>query len=143
MALDYLMRKYILFPLEQNKFSEDCLPQPIICKFPDFSLTFQVLYKFPWPSTKFPDLEKISFSRYFSLTGATLLYTVTGTELNQKINKFRPAPPLTMMQKKNNAYISISLTAGHVNTDENLCRIFLKYNAQCSVHIFTTFLEFT
>ena len=44
-----------------------------IFKFPDFSLTFQILSKFPWPSTKFPDLEKISFSRYFSLTVATLI----------------------------------------------------------------------
>ena len=71
MGLDYLMRKYILSPFEQNKFSEDCHSY-FLDKFPDFSLTFKVLSKFPWPSTKFPDLEKISFSRHFSLTMATL-----------------------------------------------------------------------
>ena len=47
MGLYYLMRKYILFPLEQNKFSKVCLPHPFIFKFPDFSLTFQGLSKFP------------------------------------------------------------------------------------------------
>ena len=30
-----------------NKFSEDCLPQPFIFEFPDFSPTFRVLSKFP------------------------------------------------------------------------------------------------
>ena len=50
------LRKYIFFPLEHNKFSEDCNHSHIF-KFPDFSLTFQVLSKFPWPSTKFPDFS--------------------------------------------------------------------------------------
>ena len=47
------------FPLLNriNKFSEDCLSYPFIFKFPDFSLTFQVFSKFPWPSAKFPDFS--------------------------------------------------------------------------------------
>ena len=74
MGLDYLMREYILSPL--NKINNFFWRWRF--KFPDFSLTFQVLSKFPLPSTKFPgwfflDLEKNSFSRYFSLTVATLL----------------------------------------------------------------------
>ena len=59
MGLDYLIRMYILSPLEQiNKFSENSFPyKPFIFKFPDFSLTFQVLSKFLWPSAKFPDFS--------------------------------------------------------------------------------------
>ena len=49
------------------------MPQLFIFKFSDFSLTFQNL-SFPWLSTKFPDLEKISFFRHFSVTVATLIY---------------------------------------------------------------------
>ena len=59
-----------------NKFSEDSLPKLFIFKFPGFSLTFQVLSKIPWPSTKFPDFslteKKKSFFKYFPLTMATL-----------------------------------------------------------------------
>ena len=61
--------KVHLSPFDRiNKFSEDC-HSLFIFKFPDFSLTFQVLSKFPWPSTKFPDFsltwKKNSFSRHF------------------------------------------------------------------------------
>ena len=54
MGSDYLMRKYTLYHLEQIFWR---LPAIVIFfHFPDFSLTFQVLSKFPWPPTKFPDL---------------------------------------------------------------------------------------
>ena len=67
MGLDYLLRMHTLSPLEQNKFSGDCLLQPFIFKLPDFSLTFQVLSKFPWPLTKFPD---------FSLTEKNFIFQI-------------------------------------------------------------------
>ena len=45
-------------------------------KFPDFSLTFVSFFPISLTQTKipwlFPDLEKFSFSRLFSLTMATL-----------------------------------------------------------------------
>ena len=79
MGLDYLMRKYILSPLEQNKWIFWTLPATAICfqipwVFPDFPSPFQislVIHKIPW---LFPDLEKILFSRYFSLIVATLRF---------------------------------------------------------------------
>ena len=45
--------------LNRINFPGDSLPQPFIFKFPDFSLTFQVLSKFPWPSTKFLYVNKL------------------------------------------------------------------------------------
>ena len=78
-GLDCLMRKYILSPLEQNKISSDCLPQPIL-KFPDFSLTFQVLSKLPWPSKKFHDFsltwKKFHFPDIFPC-GSKIDFTLT------------------------------------------------------------------
>ena len=75
MGLDYLMRKYILSPFEQINF----LKTAIAIYFQN-SLTFPWLSKsflnfpgHPQNSPTFPDLEKISFSRHFSLTMTTLL----------------------------------------------------------------------
>ena len=68
------MRVFTLSPLGQNKSTI----QQTACHSHLFSnsLTFQVLSKFPWPSTKFPDFPltlKKSIFRYFSLTVVTLL----------------------------------------------------------------------
>ena len=75
MGLDYLWESRAFPLLNRINFLKTACHSHFFFKFPDFSLTYQVLSIFPWPSTKFPDFSltwKISFSRYFSLTVATL-----------------------------------------------------------------------
>ena len=102
MGLVYLMRKYIFSLLNRiNKFSEVCLPQPFIFKFPDLSLTFQGLSKFPRPSTKFPDFsltwKKFQFPDIFpwpwqpcvTITSTTATMDMLGIFIYQEIVKLR------------------------------------------------------
>ena len=71
MHLDYLMRMYIFSPLEKNKYIFWSLPAIHLFSNSHFSPTFQISLTFHKIPRLFPDLEKISFSVYFSLTVAT------------------------------------------------------------------------